>query len=311
MKKKLEAELISIAHRVLKLKGKEDVRQLYREAQLLYEQLSILNFYFTHIDSINAELSEEFFENKLNQYNDISAKDKVDINPKDSEADFSEQELELHAADQEVFGSEGAELSLITEKISVSAHEEGSVKDIKKNSKDVAGESSIIKTAFELEPEELEPLKKKSTNQISLDDFLNEEYREPEFIKIDDDKFKTKEVTQTALEIKEVFTLEDQKVSLTQTETFIQKTENKPLSLNDTLARGIHVGLNDRIAFVKHLFNGSNEDYNRVLSQLNSFHTLEEAQEFVENIVKPDYNNWENKEDFAQRFMNLVEKKFV
>ena len=83
------------------------------------------------------------------------------------------------------------------------------------------------------------------------------------------------------------------------------------MSLNDTLLKGINIGLNDRIAFVKHLFAGSNEDFNRVISQLNTFDTFDEAQNFVDDMVKPDYNNWEGKEDYGVRFMNLVEKKFA
>jgi len=27
-------------------------------------------------------------------------------------------------------------------------------------------------------------------------------------------------------------------------------------------------------------------------------------------MVKPDYNNWQGEEDFAERFMEVVEKKF-
>lgn len=44
MKKRLEADLISIAHRVLKLKGKEDVIRLHAEAGALFEKLSVLKF---------------------------------------------------------------------------------------------------------------------------------------------------------------------------------------------------------------------------------------------------------------------------
>jgi hypothetical protein len=69
--------------------------------------------------------------------------------------------------------------------------------------------------------------------------------------------------------------------------------------------------LNDRVGFVKYLFAESNEDYNRVLSQLNTFDTLEEAKNFVEDMVKPDYNNWQGKEDYAERFMEIVAQKFV
>ena len=44
MKKKLEADLISIAHRILQLKNKSDINQLYLETQKLYEKLSVLRF---------------------------------------------------------------------------------------------------------------------------------------------------------------------------------------------------------------------------------------------------------------------------
>ena len=86
--------------------------------------------------------------------------------------------------------------------------------------------------------------------------------------------------------------------------------ETKSVSLNDRLSKGISVGLNDRIAFIKHLFANSSEDYNRVLSQLITFDTFQEAQSFIDDMVKPDYNNWEGKEEYETRFMDIVEKKF-
>lgn len=84
----------------------------------------------------------------------------------------------------------------------------------------------------------------------------------------------------------------------------------KPKSLNDRLKKGINIGVNDRHAFVRHLFDGSNSDYNRVLSQLNTIKSKEEAFNFVANMVKPDYNNWEGKEDYESRFLTIIEKKF-
>lgn len=44
MKKKLESELLSIAHRVLKLTGKEDLNKMHNEIALLYQKISILRF---------------------------------------------------------------------------------------------------------------------------------------------------------------------------------------------------------------------------------------------------------------------------
>lgn len=87
--------------------------------------------------------------------------------------------------------------------------------------------------------------------------------------------------------------------------------EARVKSLNDKLAEThLKVDLNNRLAFVKHLFNGSTEDYNRVLSQLNTIDTEERSISFVRNMVKPDYNNWAGKEEYEERFMELIIRRF-
>ena len=68
--------------------------------------------------------------------------------------------------------------------------------------------------------------------------------------------------------------------------------------------------MNNRLAFVKHLFNGSTEDYNRVLSQLNTIETEERSLSFINNMVKPEYNNWEGKEEYEERLIALIERRF-
>ena len=86
--------------------------------------------------------------------------------------------------------------------------------------------------------------------------------------------------------------------------------EPKAITLNEKLAKGINIDLNDRIAFTKQLFGNSSEDYNRVLNQLITYDSFEETKDFIEDMVKPDYNNWEGKEEYVQRFMEIIEKKF-
>jgi len=97
---------------------------------------------------------------------------------------------------------------------------------------------------------------------------------------------------------------------VTPTQQDIDQVSNKPSSLNDRLKKGITIGLNDRIAFVKHLFNGSTEDFNRVISQLNTSTSELEALEFLNNMVKPEYNNWAGKEAYEQRLLSFLEGKF-
>jgi hypothetical protein len=47
-----------------------------------------------------------------------------------------------------------------------------------------------------------------------------------------------------------------------------------------------------------------------VLSQLSTYANFSEANDFIEDLVKPDYNNWVGKEEYESRFMEIVEKKF-
>ena len=90
----------------------------------------------------------------------------------------------------------------------------------------------------------------------------------------------------------------------------IEEESDKPKNLNDRLKAGLKVGLNDKLAFIKHLFDGKSADYLRVVSQLESFTNVTEAQMFVSQMVKPDYNNWEGKEEYEERFMQIVSNKF-
>ena len=92
--------------------------------------------------------------------------------------------------------------------------------------------------------------------------------------------------------------------------TTSESTEENSKNLNDILGKGLKVGLNDRLAFIKNLFNGSVEEYQRVISQIQTYDELEEAQNFIENLVKPDYNYWEGKESFESRFIKIIEQNF-
>ncbi len=90
-----------------------------------------------------------------------------------------------------------------------------------------------------------------------------------------------------------------------------QREELKTRSLNDQLVKKeLAIGLNDRLAFVKHLFNNSTEDFNRVISQLGTIDTEERSIAFIENMVKPDYNQWVGKEEYATRFLVLISRRF-
>ncbi|MCA0932904.1 hypothetical protein LCM02_10620 [Lutimonas saemankumensis] len=102
-------------------------------------------------------------------------------------------------------------------------------------------------------------------------------------------------------------------ISLDETENMFQvkKEASKQLSLNDKLlGNSIQVGLNDRIAFVNKLFNFSQSDFNKVLARLNDCDSKEEAFNYFQYQVKPNYN-WKGKEELEDRFKGLIERKFL
>ncbi len=72
---------------------------------------------------------------------------------------------------------------------------------------------------------------------------------------------------------------------------------------------GLKVGLNDRVAFVKHLFNGEDDDFQRVVAALATMESKEECETFLENAVYPDFD-WTQKPEFAERFLALVFARF-
>lgn len=84
----------------------------------------------------------------------------------------------------------------------------------------------------------------------------------------------------------------------------------KATSLNEVASQKLTLALNDRIAFTNQLFEGNNEDFSRVISQLNTFNTFDEAHHFIVTQVKPEYNYWLKSETVAQRFMDWVERQF-
>lgn len=67
--------------------------------------------------------------------------------------------------------------------------------------------------------------------------------------------------------------------------------------------------LNDRIAFSKMLFGGSQSELNEVIADLNSFKNLEQAKEYLSDLYYD--KKWSNVDEYAQRLWILVENKFL
>lgn len=405
MKKKLEAELISIAHRILQMKNKSDLVQLQQETQKLYEKLSVLRFVEEHFSETKPTIGQAQVEEQLTAIFDqevpvetaaaaiaetpqieakkdetisdiisgISEKAKQEEPEKVMEAEEiavdEEHETAVEAENQPdeiqeettpveveattALEEEQPEMASIEEPLEEEQPAEVTAESTEQTATEETKED-VFKPAFEwgFEPkaEEVKTEEPKITPaQISFDDLLGQDYVDPVFVKPEEVEtpMPASTVVQSPVSAEPTPTAmssEDERRAAELAESNrrladLRDAVNKPLSerepkqnvipitrnfsdtsnvipitksenMNDRVSKGITIGLNDRIAFMKHLFNNSSEDYNRVLSQLITIDTLDEAKSFIDTMVKPDYNNWEGKDEYEQRFMEIVEKKF-
>ena len=299
MKKRLEADLISIAHRILQLKNKSDINQLYLESQKLYEKLALLRFVDEHFGESKPTIGQVAIEEKLEAaFEAIENEVPTAITIEEINIPEIEEtpELVLEEEEQE-------EMTEMEEPV----FEESEDLETLDDEDEEETEMPFI-PAFELEKEEEEELieeaPKQEAVQISFEELIGGDFSDDLFVKVESNTFETPIEEEQEVEIEAVaFDLDE--MELPEEET------SKSVSLNEKLAKGINIDLNDRIAFTKHLFGNDPEDYNRVLNQLITFNTFYETRDFIRDMVKPDYNNWEGKEEYEERFMEIIEKKFL
>jgi len=234
MHKKLEADLVSIAHSILQMKNRHEALALKEKAREIYEKLSVLAFVDDYLATTpNLEISKEEIRKKIDQI-------------------VAEKEMPPDTI------------------------------------KPAKPETKLEETA-----------KSKKTER--------EEIFEPKFdsVRIDIGSLKTNQISS-----KEEFR---DSISADKTASLFEDNEKKgseKKTLNDQLVKNtMQIGLNDRIAFVKHLFNFSQQDFNSTLSQLNTFKTENEAIDFIRKKIKPNYN-WTGKEEYEERLITLIERKF-
>ncbi len=237
MHKKLEGELVSLAHQILQMKNKDEAAALRDKAKELYEKLSVLAYIDEYVETTpNVNVSKEELLQKIDKTLNIEPSEKSASTNKESQSQKSPTKKDIDASEKK--------------------------------------DETVFEPKFDSVKIDLQSLK---SNQISS----KEEFRD-------------------AISADKTATLFDDD----------EASNNSKKTLNDKLNdRRINVGLNDRIAFVNNLFNYNQNEFNRVLSQLNTFNTEDEAKSFLLTTVKPDYD-WSNKEEYEERLMALIERKF-
>ncbi len=304
MKKKLQAELKDLANKILNSEV-ENVSSLKQQARELYEKITVLAFTEANLEAFSSEIPAE----KSSEANTAKSEEKESY----AEAASDLFQMEEAKPQEEARLQEKAELP----------EETKLQEEIKPNEE------------YKFIPHEIQD---KQEEEEEKDDYLPDgtEYNESALIEPNTEKIKdivanmppeTQKLDYMISNIiskngidKVIDTPEESKTdfrnigvdydNLPNFEPVRKKDDQRPKSLNDRLKKGLNIGLNARLAFIRHLFEGKTEDYNRVISQLNTFDSATEAKKFIQLVVKPDYKNWAGKEEYEQKFMDLVENKF-
>lgn len=273
MHKKLESDLISLAHSILQMKNKDDVFALKEKSKEIYEKLSMLAFVEEYVNvTPNLEATKEELLEKVTAAFEVK------------ESTVEEENLKIEAIVEEK-----VVYNLIDEPKAV---EKEGIKEAIISEKEAVKVDEVIEQPFD-ELEEIMFSKEIPPKEVQEEESLPE----------------VKEVVK--VEERKTMSLEEELQDIISVDVMADLFENvQPKSLNDKLAGNIQIGLNDRIAFVKNLFNNQQEDYNRVVSQLNTFRTEKDAKNFINQMVKPDYN-WSEQEELETRFMEIIERKFA
>lgn len=177
----------------------------------------------------------------------------------------------------------------------------------------------LIKHSGELSGDLSQELDLKFDNRIDFIKADDEEISEEDFQKTDSQDLldlnnSVKDVVNETLEKKsheaQMDELTTQDLSFEPKEKVSTQKEIIKERLNDKFSKGLQIDINDRLAFIKHLFDKRPNEYQRAISQISTFQSWNQAKVFILEMVKPDYDNWNGKELYEERFLKIIENNF-
>lgn len=256
MKKKLEDELMSLAHNILQLRGRNNLDELKNQARAVYERLTLLSFTEKHFTSAQPTIGKAQILEAIEADLDV-IKATASVKPSDNPSKVQLKE-------------EPEQSALPQEREDAAKPKSG----MKKPEQDAFENFSVHADDLpEFEPVATNPNRVENTQNGKASDSSHS------------DLFSKSEKPATRNQV----------------------TEHRR-NLNEKLQFGLKFGLNDRLAFTKHLFNDNPGDFNRIISQLNTFENFPEAKKFIDEQIKPEYD-WSEQEDYEKRFMAALEHK--
>ena len=338
MKEALEHDLITLATEILANEGEWNLAQLNKQAHKITEKITILNFVEKYYQTLGA--SEDRMYRTMRKVSDF-----IDDNHQEDIFDIEVEASEVHpitapkAVAKETPKEEPA--AFVAMEPAPIAKEEKPAPAEKPVAKHILQEEQYS------EPNWAVPVNRSKTNEVAelvekaevvekptpeeaaavtfeieQPSIEQPEIEQPE---IDESKLSKSAIKQLADFIQQPEYTDEERI-LKQTpslEEFISQSKNtvfdkkdtthevKPVqSLNDKFGKTAQIGLNDKLAFVQKLFFGSESEYNKVVKHIADLHSMQDAVVYIEQEVKPTYNYWKGKEEYEQRFLDLLLKRF-
>ena len=339
MKEALEHDLIILATEILANEGEWNLAQLNKQAHKITEKITILTFVEKYYQTLGA--SEDRMYRTMRKVSDF-----IDDNRQEDIFEIEVEASEVHpitapkAVAKETPKEEPA--AFVAMEPAPIAKEEKPAPVEKPVAKRILQEEQYPEPNWAL------PVNRSKTEEVAVPVEKVEEVRKVEVVEkpkpketpavafeieqpeieqpeIDESKLSKSAIKQLADFIQQPEYTDEERI-LKQTpslEEFISQSKNtvfdkkdtthevKPVqSLNDKFGKTAQIGLNDKLAFVQKLFFGSESEYNKVVKHIADLHSMQDAVIYIEQEVKPTYNYWKGKEEYEQRFLDLVLKRF-
>lgn len=327
MREQLEKDLISLAENIIASKGQLNLQELKLQANQLNEKITILNFvekYYQHLQASNNHtkvvmsktsrfMDEQYFPNQPI----IEEKPIIDFSAKQEEK--TQEQSEVTSPIEKKVSHPWEEIGAIVEEveapttenpISLETETPAEVYFTPPTSQTPFGshnEGNVVEpnreTPFNFPKFDTPyPAEEKQTSMHTENEIAKE--AEQAFNRIE---HSFEKVNPTPSYFEKTFSQTENNFSHS---AFSNREEEEKLSINDALGRTNQIGLNERLAFIKNLFIGSESEYNRVMEKLNTFQSPSEAIIYLEQEVKPIYNYWRGKAEHEELFMRYVVSRY-
>lgn len=306
--------------RILENSVPEDENDIDEEIfdQKVTEEEAIFNNQLNEIDEFENEISDETVSNNFEEEEQI-LKNYESAQTSDASAEKIPSMFEPEELDNEILIEESDNESVSDdfkydedEIITENSNVESILTEIKKDTETNEAEAVINEDADRRKIVEIDKPINESEKPASDESFENlEAYRQEKKIRLanirglkniqtlfDDDPLE-REVPQE----KPAPIVKEETGSLLKTNIptdYMEADKQKP---------EFRLDLNDRMAFTKLLFGGSQTDLNQAVTELNRCRNLDEAKEYLSELYYD--RKWNKVDEYAQRLWILVENKFL